>query len=244
MSELTQEQFDGLPEYAKSAFVQDGEKFVPAKDAKLKATLDELDKKYKTEVSDLRGKIDEIQREEQAKIEAAKKEALEKAKSGNDVAEAVKQYEERMADLEKRRNESEAQYKERLDKMANTIKSEKKNSVVSDIVAQIGNKQGAKYLKRIVSDRIDVNPETGAVTFLNEDGSASSLDSAGFITELKKDEHIHPLLSADVVTNGGGLANGAGRGSAPSVTNQQAEEAKKKGDLDGYLKAQLGAKHG
>ena len=44
---LSKEDFEALPEKARAAFVLDGDEYVPAKDAKLKQTLNDVDSKYK-----------------------------------------------------------------------------------------------------------------------------------------------------------------------------------------------------
>ena len=54
--------------------------------------------------------------------------------------------------------------------------------------------------------------------FLNEDGSASSLDRSGFIEDLKQSETYSALIAADVNTTGGGGANGSDGGKAPSYS--------------------------
>ena len=70
-------------------------------------------------------------------------------------------------------------------------------------------------LKRLIKDRIQVDPETDEVTYLDEQGRATSLDKETFIAELKKDVMFMPLIKSDVVTNGGGNANGSNGGRAP-----------------------------
>lgn len=243
MSELTKEQYDELPDYAKDAFVEDGDKYITVKDNKLKSTLDELDKKYKSQNSELdsiKDQLNQFKTQESEKIEAAKREVLEKAKKDGNNNEALELLQQELDDMRKRSSESESQYKQRIEDMTNSISSEKSSAIASDIIAEIGNVKGAKYLKKIVLERTKVDAETGKVTFLDESGGATSLDKAGFIAELKKDEDIHPLLKADIVTNGGGLANGSnGHKTSGSATNKAAQDAKDKGDLQGFLKASL-----
>jgi hypothetical protein len=124
--------------------------------------------------------------------------------------------------------------------MQNAIKTEKRNSVVSDLASELATDAGSKAFKMLIASRIDVDPETGKITFLNDDGSASSLDFAGFKSEIQKDKTYTALLKATVSTNGGGLLNGNSGGSAnASTTNTLAQEAKKKGDLTGFLKSHL-----
>ena len=202
---LTQEQFDQLPDFVKTDYTQHEGAFVPVaelKVGKLKGSLDALDSKLK-----------EFEKNEQSKLEQARAEALEKLKKEGKVDEIL-------ADAEKRLGETTAQYEQRLQRMTNAIKTEKRGAMVADLAAELATDSGSKAFKRLVSDRIDVDAETGKVTFLNDDGSASSLDLAGFKAELLKDDSFAPLLKAGIVTQGGGNANGStGQGGTPTSGN-------------------------
>lgn len=202
---LTQEQFESLPDFVKSDYTEHDGSFVSVaelKVGKLKESLNGLDSKLK-----------EFEKNESAKLEAARAEALEKLKKDGKVDEIL-------ADAEKRIGETKAGYEERLQRMTAAIKTEKRTALVADLAGELATDSGSKAFKRLVSDRIDVDAETGKVTFLNEDGSASSLDFAGFKAELLKDDSFAPLLKAGVVTKGGGNAQGStGAGGASSVGN-------------------------
>ena len=93
--------------------------------------------------------------------------------------------------------------------MTNQIKTEKRSALVSDLAAELATEKGSRAFKALVQSRIDVDAETGKVTFLNDDGSASSLDLNGFKAELMKDDSLSPLLKADLVTQGGGNVKGS-----------------------------------
>lgn len=214
---LTQEQFESLPEFVKSDYTQHEGAYVPVaelKVGKLKDSLNGLDSKLK-----------EFEKNEQAKLEAARAEALEKLKKEGKVDEIL-------ADAERRIGETKAQYEERLQRMTTAIKTEKRSALVADLASELATDSGSKAFKRLVADRIDVDPETGKVTFLNDDGSASSLDFAGFKAELLKDDSFAPLLKAGVVTKGGGNANGStGAGGASSVGNLGGSRAEREAAL-------------
>ncbi|AXQ65844.1 MAG: putative capsid scaffold protein [Caudoviricetes sp.] len=107
--------------------------------------------------------------------------------------------------------------------MTNQIKTEKRSSIVADLAASMATDKGSKAFKALIASRIDIDAESGKVTYLNEDGSASSLDLAGFKAELMKDDSLSPLLKADIVTNGGGNLNGNNDGSA-SVKTMKREQ--------------------
>ena len=194
MADLTLEQFEQVPDFLKADYIQDGEVFRHASDlkvGKLKSSLDGLDAKLK-----------EFEKGEQAKIEAAQAAALDRLKKEGKVDEIL-------ADAERRIGETQKQFQERYEKMSNQIKTEKRSALVADLAAEIATDKGSRAFKALVQSRIDVDAETGKVTFLNDDGSASSLDLSGFKAELMKDDSLSPLLKADLVTQGGGKANGS-----------------------------------
>lgn len=202
---LTQEQFESLPDFVKGDYVQHEGAYVPSAELKvssLKKSLDGLD-----------GKLKAFEQQEALKLQEAEKAALEKLKKEGKVDEIL-------ADAERRIGETQKQYEERLNRLVGQIKTEKRTSVVAELASELATETGSKAFKRLVASRIDVDPETGKVTFLNDDGSASSLDLAGFKAELLKDDSFAPLLKGNVTTTGGGKANGStGAGSASTVGN-------------------------
>jgi len=125
--------------------------------------------------------------------------------------------------------------------MSDTIKSKTRGALVSDIAAELALDKGSKRFKQIVSQMVDVDPETGEVTYLDEDGRATSIKTKEeFVDSLKKDESLWPLMKAEIATKGGGGANGSGEGrTLPDSQNQAAQDAKKKGDVAGFIKANL-----
>jgi len=195
---LTKEEYEGLPEKARGAFTQEGDLFVPAKDAKLKQTLNELDSKYKEASS----KLSEYEQSQAQRQAEAERKALEKLKAEGKTDEII-------ADIERRNGETVKQFQERIERMTNQIKTEKRSALVSDLAAELATDKGSRAFKALVQSRIDVDAETGKVTILNDDGSASSLDLNGFKAELMKDDSLSPLLKADLVTQGGGNVKGS-----------------------------------
>lgn len=218
---LTKEEYEALPEKARAAFVADGDQFVPAKDAKLKQTLDDVDSKYKSaeqRAKELEERLNRFEEAKRKEIEEAKRIALEQAKSKGDVDAAIKQYEERLADMEKRTGETKAQYEKRIEALTGTLKSRERSLLASKLAAELATDLGRDLFSEVVQSRIDVDVETGKPIFLNADGSASSLDFDGFKEELQKDARLKPLLKSGVVTQGGGMANGSnGTGSASTA---------------------------
>lgn len=225
MSELTKEQFEELPEFAKEQYVEDGEGYSHKGMLKVKQTANDLDTKLK----DISSKLDSFEEEKKAEIEKARKEALEQARSKGDVKAIEERYQQQLDDLEKRSNETVKQYEERLEKMSQAIKTDRKNAVVSEL-SEMATDKGRKAFKALVSSRVDIDPETGKAIFLDDEGRATSLDMKGFMAEIKKDEAFTPLVQADVTTNGGGkvkTGNDWGRASSkkPEISDKEARKA-------------------
>lgn len=210
MAELTQEQYEQVPEFLKGDFEQVGEVFrlkAEGKVTALKQSMNDLNGKLKG----METSLNEIQEQKVAEIEAAKAEALEKARSKGDVAAIEKRYQEQMEDTIK-------QYEDRLAKLTDGIKASKKGELIADIAAKLNifeKSRGA--FSKLIGDRIDIDPDTGKATFFDVQGGALSIDSAGFIAELEKDEGLHPLRQAPATK--GGFANGNNSGGGASTVN-------------------------
>lgn len=221
---LTQEQFESLPDFVKSDYAEGEGGFVPVaelKVSKLKSSLDGMD-----------AKLRDFERKEAEKMAEAERAAFERLKKDGKVDEIV-------ADAERRIGETAKQYQERLTKLENQIKTEKRSALVSDLASELATDVGLAAFKRLVASRIDVDAETGKITYLNDDGSASSLDLVGFRAELSKDPVFAPVLKANVATRGGGLANGSqssGSANAPKATRAQFE-AKNPADKMAFIKS-------
>lgn len=202
MADLTKEQYEQVPEFLRGDYVQDGEVYRHASDlkvGKLKESLNGLDSKLK-----------EFEKRQSDEIARAQADALEKLKKEGKVDEIL-------ADAERRIGETQKQYQERLERLTNTIKTEKRSAIVADLAAEMATEKGGVAFKKLVASRIDVDPESGKVTFLNEDGSASSLDLAGFKAELLKDPTLEPVLKANIATFGGGMARGSNAGGSTTA---------------------------
>lgn len=215
MAELTEEQFGQLPEFVKSDYEKSGDVYRPVAEGKLsalKGSMNDLDSKFKT----ANARIEEIERTKREEIEAAKQEALKSAMTKGDVAAVQKRYEEQMADLEKRTGETVKQYEERLKVRDERFVTTERKSLVIDIAKELKVfDDSQKAFSKLIADRIDVDPETGKITFLDENGGATSLDRAGFIAELAKDSAYDRMRQGDV--NRGGVAtgnNGTGGGAS------------------------------
>lgn len=202
---LSQEQFEALPDFVKSDYVQHEGAYVPQAELKvkgLKSSLDNLDSKLR-----------EIEASKAAEIEAARAKGLEEAKTKGDVAEVEKRYQEQMADAVKRAREDERNNvtKELSQKQADT----KASGIAETIAAaKAVDEKAARSLKKLLSDRVKVDPETGKEYFLDDNGGALSVNRAEF-EKLLLDEFPH-LVKAQISTSGAGGANGSNSGGGAS----------------------------
>jgi uncharacterized protein YjbJ (UPF0337 family) len=242
MADLTAEQFKEVPEFLQGDYEQVGEVYRHVgeiKAEKLKGSLNDLDSKTKAQLGELSDKLTEFEKGQQEKIEAAKKEALEKAKSSGDVEAIEKRYQEQMADLEKR--VAEKTRAEVTKEFTEKTAGEKAKSIAAQIAAeQAVDADSRETLQEILERRVKVDPETGREIYHDDQGGALSLDRAGFIAEVvKKSPRYARLIKSGVVTNSPGGVNGPGNGGASPAANEKAESAKKNRDLNGFLQAHL-----
>ncbi len=240
MSDLTQEQYEQLPDFVKSDYTEVDGVYKHAGMMKVKGTLNELDSKLKArdnEFSQLSEKLSSIEQQQAEKIEQARKDALEQAKSKGDIAAIEQRYQEQMQDLEKRTTErvrQEVQQEYTLKEVQN-----KANLELNEIVHALKPKD--EFAKRLIEDHLRTRQkvEEGRIIYTNDDGSASTLDYKGLISELQESPMFKPLSSYTSPASGGGLINGTQSVGSATQVNQKAEDAKKKGDLKGFLDAPI-----
>lgn len=238
MKELTSEQYEQLPEFVQEDYVQDGGGYKHAGVMKMKGTLNDLNSKLesqKNENGELSGKLSEFEKVKAAEIEQARIDALAKAKKDNNVDDILRIEREKLEDERKRLELSSNDFNSRMQGIADNQKKATSQSITNELATD----KGKKAFNKLIGEYISVDPATGVETFLNDDGSASSLNREQFVVEIAKNELFSSLVKADIATLGGGKLNGNNGISDPSNKqhNQLAEEAKKKGDGIGHLNA-------
>lgn len=210
---LTKEEYEALPEKAKAGFALDEEsgEYVPVKDAKLKQTLNELDSKFKALEQEHRKQgetLAEFEARKKKELEEARAKALEEAESASDIKKIKQYYAEREEDIRKQERERARQEieKEFAEKQAN----QKADALASKIGLQVGvDKDAAEAIADLIRKRISVDPDTQQEQFFDAQGSALSVDEAGFIKAISKEGRFSRLIKADIVTSGGGKAKGS-----------------------------------
>lgn len=243
------EDLEQIPEGMRDQFVEteiDGKKGYQDKDShELRQHLFNVkgeNKTLKEAKAEQDAKLKEFQEQEEAKLKKAREEALAEAESAGDVKRIKEEYAQREKDLEARiREESRKEVEREF-----TEKQAKEKAVA--IADKIGLSLGieaedgetiAELLK--ATGRVKIDPDTGAEQYYDDKGGALSVDRSGFIELLKKERRFIRLIGADVKTTNAGLVNGNGNGGAnnPASQNKAADEAKKKGDVAGFIKANL-----
>ena len=219
MSEITQEEYDAASVTVQGLFEKQGEIYVTKDSLKTAALKNSLNGAF-AERDDIKGQLTAREAAEAELIATAKEEAYQDALAKNDTAQATKLLQEKLDDAERRAGETAIKYKERLGAIAKD-----KESVIISELSLLGTDKGKLALTRLLKDYVQIDPETGNETYLNDDGSASSLNKAQFIGSMKENELFKPLLKAGVTTLGGGQSNGSlgvgGTGDRPKIKSQK-----------------------
>jgi len=219
MSEITQEEYDAASVTVQGLFEKQGEIYVTKDSLKTAALKNSLNGAF-AERDDIKGQLTAREAAEAELIATAKEEAYQDALAKNDTAQATKLLQEKLDDAERRAGETAIKYKERLGAIAKD-----KESVIISELSLLGTDKGKLALARLLKDYVQIDPETGNETYLNDDGSASSLNKAQFISSMKENELFKPLLKAGVTTLGGGQSNGSlgvgGTGDRPKIKSQK-----------------------
>lgn len=203
---LTQDVYDTLPPAVQSDYVQNEEtkEYVTADSLKFAGAKKNLDSAY-SERDKFKGELTAQQQAAEDRIKEAEEAAYAKAVSENDTSKLLEIEQQKADDRLKRAEKSEEKY----NSLRSDLAKEKENAIIDGLLSH-ATPTGKQALSRILKGYVKVDPETGGETYLNDDGSASSLNKEQFITEqLKQNPVFTSLVSADIVTNSNGLANGS-----------------------------------
>jgi len=206
MADLTAEQFEQVPEFLKEDYTEVDGVYKHAGMMKVKQTANDLDTKLKA--GETAAKLAETTKAQE--ITDAIGAALAKAIEKGDGKEQLRLEREKLDDEARRITESRGE----LEEIQSSMAGEKKNTIIERLALKASD-SGRAAFKRLVKDFIHIDPKTRQETFLNEDGSASSLNEESFYTEfLFKNDVFKTVLKPVVTTTGGGNANGSTDGSA------------------------------
>lgn len=207
VAELTKEQYEELPEFLKTEYIEDNDGYSHKGMMKVKQTANELDAKLKA----AGGELNDYKSAEQERIDAATKAAYEKALKDGNSEEIAKRHAEQLADAEQRaleRGKSEA--KEEFTKEQNANKADK---IALKIAGEIGVDEYAKDLI-YQAIRAQVSHDSGSDIFLDDGGRATSLNYETFKESVKNNPRYARLVDDTPAANGGGNAKGSTSGRA------------------------------
>lgn len=170
---------------------------------------------FQSQLTEISEKLNGYEATKKAEIEAARQKALEEARNAGDVKALEERYQQQMEDL--RQRVADETRSATLAEVAKERAAEKASSIRSKIGAELGiDQDAAESIDILLNGRVQWDSATGKEIYFDAKGSALSVDRVGFIGELKKEGRFKHLIKADIVTNGGGMLNGGGRGSALS----------------------------
>ena len=205
---MTTIKLEDIPEPLRADYVErevEGEKVIVNKSSLELESFKSEYENQKSKFDEISSKLSSFEEQKKAEVEAARLEALEKAKADGDTSVFQQQFE----DSERRRLEETQSLQEQLQSLKDGIANEKKSAFLSDFVTDISVKGGEQALKALLSSRVKFD-DNGNKIYLDADGSATSLDDEGFKKEVQADITLAPLLQSGIVTQGGGNANGSG----------------------------------
>lgn len=206
MESYSQEQFDQMPEFMQGEYTkQEDGTYKHGASLKLKGTLNDLDGKNKSlqsQFDEIKEQMNTFESKKAEEIQAAKDEALSKAKTSGDIEAIEAQYNEKMQDLEKRVEE----------RTRATVESEftikqAKTALTSDIkllASELAIDEHAKAsLEVLIAQRAKLD-ENGKRGYFGEDGSALSItELKAFGDELKRSTSLQRLIKGETPSNGG-----------------------------------------
>lgn len=216
MSDLTKEQFEELPEFLKKDYSEVEGVYKNIAVMTIKKTANDLDAKLKTSISAKLAQDEQLQAFNELKekeIREAREQGIEEATRDNKPEIVLKLEREKLADQEKIINEKMVTVNELMAGIATD-----KKTVIADRLTKSAKEGFEDAFNTLILDLIDINVKTREKTFLNVDGSASSItDDKEFIEYLGTQKLFKALIKGTVTTTGAGLANGGLDGSASKI---------------------------
>lgn len=216
---LSKEQFEALPDFAKSDYVQHEGAYVPQAELKvggLKNSLDGLD-----------AKLREIERKRQEDIEAAtakaRADALEEAKKSNNIDEILKIEREQAEDAKKRAIEEAKSSWQR--EMSEKEAAQRSVNLAREIALTVADDEySADLIELAIRSRVKSDVDLKKDIFLDRSGGALSVDKSGFAELISKEPQFAKLVKANIVTTGSGGANGNNGGGASRKPEDYTEQ--------------------
>lgn len=184
-----------------------------------------LSERIESEVTGLKGKVDELlnekksmQQKAEEEKQAALKAAEEAARKSGDVEAIDKSWNEKYSKLEN-------EYGEQLSQKDKLIRDLTVGSTATKLAAELG-KDNADGLMPHILPRLDVDPTTGDVKVLDSQGKPSALTVEELKDELRNTAYLAPLIVASQAAGGGSNGNNAVSGAnGQNLTDAQKRAA-------------------
>ena len=209
---IDKQTFEALPESVRAEFVQDGDGYIHSdtigrREAEGKAEF------MKKSNNELDAKVKKIEREEAARVDAAKKAAFDEA--------YAKAAPELRAQLDSVKNDYETRLTVREQELADRKSRERKSSLDA-VHSELGG-LFPEHVRGVASialkNILDYSADDGVYSILSGDGSASPIDRAAIADAIKKHPAFESLIGAEVHTHGGGHTKSSSGGSATTQKN-------------------------
>lgn len=225
------EKLEDVPEQYRDEFVEsefDGKKgFQHKQVVALANTMRNTKAERETEKQrreQMESKLQELETSQAERIRQAREQALEEAKKAGNSDELDRLQKEKMDDAI-RRAKDEAKLEFEAELRTQRIGNKRKDRITELTDKYALEDAGSKAaFRRLIEAFIGADDESESLTYLNEDGSASSLDDAGFEKEILNLPILQRLLKADIVTTGGGKASGSSVSSANKKPEDYTEQ--------------------
>lgn len=207
MADLTAEEFEQVPDFLKKDYKEVDGVYKNIAVMTVKNTANNLDADLKAEraaSAKYKEQLSSIEELNQRQLKEAHDKALETARAENKHDVVLKLEREKLED-ERKILQADREGLELL--QTNNAKDKKKN--IADRLTKSATEEGAYAFNALIQGRIAIDPKTQEKTFLNADGSASSVtDEAEFLKTLEKDKVFMPLMKVTAFNQNGGLLNG------------------------------------
>lgn len=225
MADLTKEQFEQLPDFAKEQYQEVEGVYKHAGVLQMKGTLNDLDSKLKerdSKLTEFGEKLSSFEKSKQEEIEAARKAAFEEAKSKGDFETMEKRWQEQMEDSNKRTAESvRAEVEKELTVKYAKERAELELKEIVSLMDPVDDDAADLMLARLKSQQ-EVT-EDGKILYLGADGGATTLDKKGFAKEQIESKKFDRLRKVELPASGGGMATGSKGGGAASSNQSVAD---------------------
>lgn len=227
------ESLDAIPEDERDNYVEsewDGKKGYQHKDvAKLAHAYKETKAKRdadRARLEELESKVSGFEEEKRKAAEEAEKKAYEKAKKEGNVEELEQRHQQQLE--HERKTGYEEGYQAAKKEFSEQAAKQTAQSIANKLAAKLAvDEYSAEILQEQFVKSIQVDPESQEQVFLDSEGKATTWKLEDYEKQVINNPRFKRLIKADVVTNGGGMANGSNGSNAPRKPLKEMTDAER-----------------